>query len=498
MRLCMGSRRGFICRMKLGNVQLDPMAGANHIQRLRQRNSLSLSPDGSGYAVVHCTGYIKSWPPAASMDRGIENEEHSSNCCLVAIGRLQVTSNPSSNDLLGSNSAYEFISRHNMDGEFTFVDQRVTGILGYQPQELLGKVCFDYLHPEDENHMKESFEQVIKLKGQVVSVVFRFRSKNCEWIYIRSNSFAFINPYSNEIEYIVCTNTSKTIQSNSGESNDHQSSAGTMANTGYNIHSMPHSELTPPKPEGLDYTLHRVQDMYHPSQQRPILPDQRIADARAHPHAYSTYDHSTGHAVTGYPGNQASTSTSPTQNTWTPGHSQRVSDISFPLQAPLFLSFSSFLPFSHVILTPCFSHLLVPPERCLRPTVSSDVIGSYLHSISFYSAASECMESVAIRTSAWQSSVCLGVNCCSSRSSWLRTSWNVTHARPIRGNTLRRSFHVQFIQWMNSLGNITSLSLSLSLLMFYTSFISLNHPKTCTHSSRIIVSLPICFLFYCK
>lgn len=327
MRLCMGSRRGFICRMKLGNVQLDPMAGANHIQRLRQRNSLSLSPDGSGYAVVHCTGYIKSWPPAASMDRGIENEEHSSNCCLVAIGRLQVTSNPSSNDLLGSNSAYEFISRHNMDGEFTFVDQRVTGILGYQPQELLGKVCFDYLHPEDENHMKESFEQVIKLKGQVVSVVFRFRSKNCEWIYIRSNSFAFINPYSNEIEYIVCTNTSKTIQSNSGDSNDHQSSAGGgMTHTGYNLHSMPHSELTPPKPEGLDYTLHRVQDMYHPSQQRPIIPDQRITDARAHPHAYSTYDHSTGHAVTGYPSNQASTSTSPTHNTWTPGHSQRVSD----------------------------------------------------------------------------------------------------------------------------------------------------------------------------
>jgi len=56
-----------------------------------------------------------------------------------------------------------------MDGKFTFVDQRVSGILGYPPQELLGKTCFDYFHPEDQNHMKESFEQ-----GAYLSIVFIF------------------------------------------------------------------------------------------------------------------------------------------------------------------------------------------------------------------------------------------------------------------------------------------------------------------------------------
>lgn len=63
MRLCMGSRRGFICRMKVGNVPPETM-NVGHLNRLKQRNSLGQCRDGSNYAVVHCTGYIKNWPPS--------------------------------------------------------------------------------------------------------------------------------------------------------------------------------------------------------------------------------------------------------------------------------------------------------------------------------------------------------------------------------------------------------------------------------------------------
>ncbi|XP_071844417.1 aryl hydrocarbon receptor nuclear translocator homolog isoform X2 [Apostichopus japonicus] len=216
MRFCMGSRRAFICRMKYGSTQPDPLT-MGRFCHMRNRSSLVASKDGEQHAVVHCTGYIKNWPPSAGlvMDQAeADSDGHtSSHYCLVAIGRLQVTSTPNCGDLGEAGTPNGFITRNDIDGKFTFVDQRVTGVLGYQPQELLGKSSFDFYHPEDQTHMKESFEQVVKLKGQMLSVMYRFQTKNREWAWLRTNCFSFLNPYTDEVEYIVCMSTAaKNIQ----------------------------------------------------------------------------------------------------------------------------------------------------------------------------------------------------------------------------------------------------------------------------------------------
>ena len=69
MLLCMGSRRGFICRMKVGN---SPLMTSPHDPSLRQHRHRSVLGPGAAdggqhnYAVVHCTGYIKNWSPSGS------------------------------------------------------------------------------------------------------------------------------------------------------------------------------------------------------------------------------------------------------------------------------------------------------------------------------------------------------------------------------------------------------------------------------------------------
>lgn len=61
--------------------------------------------------------------------------------------------------------------------------------------------------PPPTDFLVQMFFQVVKLKGQVLSVMYRFRTKNREWLLIRTSSFTFQNPYSDEIEYVICTNT---------------------------------------------------------------------------------------------------------------------------------------------------------------------------------------------------------------------------------------------------------------------------------------------------
>ncbi|XP_058876416.1 aryl hydrocarbon receptor nuclear translocator-like isoform X6 [Acipenser ruthenus] len=208
-RMTLGSRRSFICRMRCGNCPVEP-ASVNRLSFLRNRNRSGLGPVKDGepqYVVVHCTGYIRSWPPAGiSLPEEESDAVQGSKFCLVAIGRLQVSSCSSSTDMSNISIPIEFISRHSSKGVYTFVDHRCVATVGYQPQELLGKEVFEFAHPEDQGLLRDSFQQVTKLKGQVLSVMFRFRSKSREWIWMRTSSFTFQNPFSEEVEYIICTN----------------------------------------------------------------------------------------------------------------------------------------------------------------------------------------------------------------------------------------------------------------------------------------------------
>uniref|UniRef100_A0AAQ4RNZ9 Aryl hydrocarbon receptor nuclear translocator n=1 Tax=Gasterosteus aculeatus aculeatus TaxID=481459 RepID=A0AAQ4RNZ9_GASAC len=208
-RMSMGARRSFICRMRCGTCPVEPMSmNRLNFLRNRNRNGLGIAKEGEPqFVVVHCTGYIKSWPPSGKTT----DNNPGSRYCLVAIGRLQVTCCPGDTDINSISVPVEFISRHNCQGMFTFVDHRSMAAVGYQPQDLLGKNILEFAFPEDQGLLRDSFQQVVKLKGQVLSVMFRFRSKSREWIWMRTSSFTFQNPFSEEIEYIICTNVNVNL-----------------------------------------------------------------------------------------------------------------------------------------------------------------------------------------------------------------------------------------------------------------------------------------------
>ncbi|OQV23206.1 Aryl hydrocarbon receptor nuclear translocator [Hypsibius exemplaris] len=236
MRVQMGSKRAFICRMRVGNTHPDPMfmGTGRHLVRMRHRASLGPSPDGQQYVVVHCSGYVKNWngPGAQSREQPNDSDEPSTssgqggNWVMVAIGRLQMTSIPNTSDL-DEAMPFEFVTRHAADGSTLFVDQRISAILQYAPTEFLGKPLLDMVHPEDHKEMTECFEIALKSKGQTTQKIARFRSKNGDYEVMRSVMYAFLNPYSEELEFVISTHTLvKAIQQQEGISGQPVSGLG--------------------------------------------------------------------------------------------------------------------------------------------------------------------------------------------------------------------------------------------------------------------------------
>ena len=83
---------------------------------------------------------------------------------------------------------------------------RTTAITGYLPQELIGSSGYEYFHQEDLNTIAISHRRA--LQGEIVSTdVYRFRCKAGHYLPLRTCSNVFRNPWSKELEFLVCVNT---------------------------------------------------------------------------------------------------------------------------------------------------------------------------------------------------------------------------------------------------------------------------------------------------
>ncbi|XP_060634235.1 basic helix-loop-helix ARNT-like protein 2 isoform X3 [Anolis sagrei] len=198
-RLNSGARRSFFCRIKCTrkNIKVEKESLPN-----------STKKDHKKYCTVHCTGYLKSWPP---IEVGVEEEkdaekDSSSFNCLVAIGRLHPYTVPQKSSEIKVKPT-EFVTRFAMDGKFVFVDQRATAILGYLPQELLGTSCYEYFHQDDHSHLTEKHKAVLQSKEKIFTDFYKFKAKDGSFVTLKSQWFSFINPWTKELEYIVSINT---------------------------------------------------------------------------------------------------------------------------------------------------------------------------------------------------------------------------------------------------------------------------------------------------
>ncbi|PTB93359.1 hypothetical protein C9994_13120, partial [Marivirga lumbricoides] len=103
--------------------------------------------------------------------------------------RKKVTLSQENYQLL-ANHTHEMVALHQLDGTYTYISPASKIVLGYEPEELIGKNPYDYFHPDDiERIRKESHEPVIQ-KNELAKIECRVITKSGEykWLEVLSKS----------------------------------------------------------------------------------------------------------------------------------------------------------------------------------------------------------------------------------------------------------------------------------------------------------------------
>lgn len=71
-------------------------------------------------------------------------------------------------------------------GIYQYVSPASLQVLGYQPEELVGRSCWDILHPEEIPALQALFERTLQQPGVLVSTTFRVQHKNGHWVHLEA------------------------------------------------------------------------------------------------------------------------------------------------------------------------------------------------------------------------------------------------------------------------------------------------------------------------
>lgn len=90
----------------------------------------------------------------------------------------------SENQLITDNSL-DLIKKISPEGKFYFISQACYGLLGYKPEEMLGCDSIGFYHPEEREHFKSCYKDILENKGKV-TLTHRFRCKNGSYIWFET------------------------------------------------------------------------------------------------------------------------------------------------------------------------------------------------------------------------------------------------------------------------------------------------------------------------
>ncbi|XP_047450086.1 hypoxia inducible factor 1 subunit alpha, like isoform X1 [Mugil cephalus] len=145
------------------------------------------------WKVLHCTGHIRPFggvstsPPA---DR-------------VMTLLCEPVPHPSSVEF--PLDTCTFLTRHSMDLRFTHCEGRVTELVGYKPDDLIGRSAYGFHHALDSDHINKSLHTLLS-KGQVSTSHYRFLANSGGFVWAETQATVLYSSKTSQPEAVVCLN----------------------------------------------------------------------------------------------------------------------------------------------------------------------------------------------------------------------------------------------------------------------------------------------------
>lgn len=191
------------------NVPVDRQRRSFYIRMVQKASSRTDQPQ---YEHVHIIGDLRV-PSKLEMHtthtRSRRQREHSFNendIVLVAVGRLYKEREVSSLCLLEARKE-EYMTRHEPNGKMIYIDHRIAIVAGYMSEEVMGLSAFNFMHKDDVTWVMIALKQMYDKGEGSGSSTYRLKTKNGEYVYMRTCGYLEFDQATHSIGSFICVNT---------------------------------------------------------------------------------------------------------------------------------------------------------------------------------------------------------------------------------------------------------------------------------------------------
>ncbi|XP_072533378.1 hypoxia inducible factor 1 subunit alpha a [Salminus brasiliensis] len=146
------------------------------------------------WKVLHCCGHIRA--PA-----GVCGQTGVSVSYLVLI----CDPIPHPANIEAPMDSRTFLSRHTLDMRFTYCDDRITELLGYDPNDLLQRSVYEYYHALDSDSLTKTHHSLFA-KGQACTGQYRMLVKTGGFVWVETQATVIYNTKNSQPQCVVCVN----------------------------------------------------------------------------------------------------------------------------------------------------------------------------------------------------------------------------------------------------------------------------------------------------